>query len=280
MASGFFETVPFASVYPAAVHCLTRNGCPPYTGANKPATGGRYGRNYSPPIRGRAMKLYAWQRDCLDAWESNGCRGIVRAVTGAGKTVLSLAAIDRLSERFPDLRVKVVVPTIPLAQQWKTALLHHFPEERRPGFFGGGARDDPDRATMIYILNSARGALSAHIRRDFALRRHVLLICDECHHCQSPQNRRIFDFLTEDAPALYACLGLSATPFGTGDDAVLTRALGPEVCRYGFGEAEEAGVVSPFTVCEVSAPFLPDELSAYGALTDEIRILTARLYQA
>lgn len=226
------------------------------------------------------MTLYAWQQDCLAAWEANGCRGIVRAVTGAGKTVLSLAAMDRLLERFPDLRVKVVVPTIPLAQQWKTALLHRFQEERRPGFFGGGSRDAPDRPTMIYILNSARGALAAHIRRDFAMRRHVLLICDECHHCQSPQNRRIFDFLTEDTPALYSCIGLSATPFGIGDDAVLTRALGTEIYRYGFGDAEEAGVVSPFSVCEVSAPFLPEELTAYGALTTEIGILTARLYQA
>ena len=289
--------------------------------------------------------LYEWQRECLAAWEQHGRHGIVHVVTGAGKTFLALAAIERTRREYPDLMVRIVVPTIPLARQWETELLHHIgPEAWRPGFFGGGARDDPDRHVMIYVINSARDSLAGHIRRDLALQKHVLLICDECHHYQSRENRKIFSFLrtasrnsvpdtcrravkipeapapdpvvhepglaealapnyavrepgTVEAPVpdptvcepgpaasspapLCFTLGLSATPFGTPDDSILIRSLGPEIYRYGFDTAVREGIISPFTVCEVSASFFADEMDAYALLTEKIRQVLARLFAA
>ena len=129
---------------------------------------------------------------------------------------------------------------------------------------------------IIYIINSARDSLAGHIRRDLALQRHVLLICDECHHYTSKENRKIFGFL-EGAHAsalrekeLYLCLGLSATPFGTSNDEVLFRSLGREIYQYGFDSAVNEGIISPFTVCEVSSSFYADELAEYGELTFRI----------
>ena len=218
-----------------------------------------------------------YQRECLDAWKNNHYRGIANVVTGAGKTFLALAAIAQARALYPDLMVRIVVPTIPLAHQWEMALLHQSgPDEWRPGFFGGGKRDDPDRHVIIYIINSARDSLAGHIRRDLALQRHVLLICDECHHYTSKENRKIFGFL-EGAHAsalrekeLYLCLGLSATPFGTSNDEVLFRSLGREIYQYGFDSAVNEGIISPFTVCEVSSSFYADELAEYGELTFRI----------
>ncbi len=229
------------------------------------------------------MKLYPWQQECLVAWEANHCRGIAHVATGAGKTVLALNAMDLHRAYFPDARVKIIVPTIPLAQQWQTALLHHVADPAlRPGFFGGGARDSADRPVMIYIVNSARDALTDHIRRDFALGRHVLLICDECHHYASPQNRRIFDFtrFPYAAGEQYACLGLSATPFGSPDDAVLTQALGPEIYHYDVNKASGDGIVSPFSVSEIAVSFLPDELKAYRQLSLELMLLMKKALSA
>lgn len=226
------------------------------------------------------MKLYRWQRACLAAWEENGRRGIVHVATGAGKTVFALAAIRSLRDRFPDLEVKVVVPTIPLARQWFTALTHDAPNDAwRPGLYGGDRRDGSERRVMVYVVNSARDALAAHARRAFALNHHILLICDECHHFQSPQNRRVFDFVTQDVldGKLYACIGLSATPFGTGDDAVLTRALGGEIYRYGTDNAVEDGVLSRFSVCEIGASFSHEELDAYCQASDELARLLRKL---
>ena len=229
------------------------------------------------------MQLYSWQTACLKAWSENKYRGIVHVITGAGKTVFALAAIDHLRSRCPNLRVKVVVPSIPLAGQWKNELMHHaLSEEYRPGFYGGGAKDDPGKAVMIYIINSARNALSAHIRRDLSQEHPVLLICDECHHCQSKENRKIFSFLDDigEHDPLYHCLGLSATPFGTDHDEILKRALGKEIFRYDYASAAEEGIISPFTVCEVSASFLPDEFEQYSQLSLQIALLLKKLLTA
>ena len=228
------------------------------------------------------MQLYDWQKKCLRAWEKNDRIGIARVVTGAGKTVLALEAVRRMREQFPDLSVKIVVPTIPLAYQWKSALLQDaITGDDLPGFYGGGKRDDPDNRVMIYIVNSARDALSTHIKKELAQKHHVLLICDECHHYASPQNRRIFDFLTPEiaAGSLYACMGLSATPFQTENDAALTQALGPEIYHYSFDEVVREDILSPFSVCEVSASFAPEELAEYSRLSAEIGVLLAKLYQ-
>ena len=229
------------------------------------------------------MQLYEWQRNCLRAWEANRRRGIAHVTTGAGKTVLAMEAIRRMREMYPDTSVKIVVPTVPLAHQWKTALLGGACSGGAlPGFFGGGKRDDPDTRVMIYIINSARTALSPHIRRELSLDRHVLLICDECHHCASQQNRRIFDFLTPDilAGGLYACLGLSATPFHTENDDVLIRSLGGEIFRYDCDEAVRQDILSPFVICEVSASFSAEELTAYSQLSLEISLALSKLYDA
>ena len=229
------------------------------------------------------MQLYKWQRACLKAWSENECRGIVHVVTGAGKTVFAMAAIDQLRKKHADLQVKVVVPSIPLASQWKQELMHHASsEELRPGFYGGEHKDSPGKAVMIYVINSARAVLSAHIRRDLSLGKTVLLICDECHHYQSRENRKIFSFLDSIGShvSLYHCLGLSATPFGTGSDEILERALGKEIYRYDYDAAAEEGVISPFTVCEVSASFLPDEFSRYNQLSLEIGLQLKKLLKA
>lgn len=228
-----------------------------------------------------AMELYRWQRECMNAWQGNGCRGILNVATGAGKTRFALAAIQALRQRHPNLEVRVVVPTIALARQWLTALTHGAPSEAwRPGLFGGGRRDDGNHRVTVYVVNSAREALPAHMRRAFALGHPVLLICDECHHYRSPQNRRVFDFVTPQvlSGSLYASLGLSATPFDGEGDGTLKRALGDEIYRYGIDEAVTDGVLSAFTVCEVSAPFNDEEARAYQALTDKlIRLLNQLL---
>ena len=60
------------------------------------------------------MKLYRWQQECLQAWESHQFHGIAHVVTGGGKTFLALNAMERYLSLHPDTRIKIVVPTIPL----------------------------------------------------------------------------------------------------------------------------------------------------------------------
>ena len=228
------------------------------------------------------MKLYGWQEECLRVWKENECRGIVNAVTGTGKTVLALAAAARLLEEYPELRIRIVAPTIALANQWRQAVIRS-PEFKgiRPGFYGDGIRDENSRI-MIYVVNSARSGLERHIRADIALGRHVMLICDECHRYKSKENYKMFGFIDRDIGLmpLYHCLGLSATPFSGDGDEKLTAALGKEIFRYDLEAASSQQTISPFSICQIAADFLDHEADEYRQLSDEISKACIILYRA
>ena len=217
--------------------------------------------------------LYKWQKDCIAEWEAAGCRGIVNAVTGSGKTRLALAAAGSYAMKHPGARIRIVAPTIALANQWRQALIR-MPgfASVRPGFYGDGVRDDPECRVMIYVINSARRGLAQHIRRDFALGRHVMLICDECHRYKSRENHRIFSFIDRDIREmeLYSCLGLSATPFSGTDDELLTDVMGPEIYRYDLRRAADERTIATYAVCQVAADFMEEEAAAYRDLSDRI----------
>jgi superfamily II DNA or RNA helicase len=46
----------------------------------------------------RGLELHEWQHACADAWFAAGKRGVVKVVTGAGKTTLALTIIERLQQ--------------------------------------------------------------------------------------------------------------------------------------------------------------------------------------
>lgn len=71
-------------------------------------------------------KLYKWQEECIKRWMANNGRGIVQAVTGSGKTLLALTAMEHMDRKVNGkLRVKIVVPTSTLMRQWKQTLLKY-----------------------------------------------------------------------------------------------------------------------------------------------------------
>ena len=51
------------------------------------------------------MELYDWQKECLNTWRENRDHGIINVITGAGKTVLALAAMQDLFQRFPNTQI-------------------------------------------------------------------------------------------------------------------------------------------------------------------------------
>jgi superfamily II DNA or RNA helicase len=165
----------------------------------------------SSPLRWRLLaegtSLYDWQRDALPLWLSEG-RGTVKVATGGGKTLFALAVAERLqNERESDLRLVVVVPTIPLMFQWYDELLGGNLPESAIALMGGG-REVPrgiDPRILICVLASARDRLPGFVAR-MRWSQRMLLVVDECHRASAEQARRIFD-----AKPRYT-LGLSATP--------------------------------------------------------------------
>jgi len=233
-------------------------------------------------------KLYRWQEECLDIWRRNRCRGIVNVTTGAGKTMLALAAISFLEKNDEntcggsEIRYKIVVPKVFLVNQWKNALIDELgiPDEQI-GFYYGARKDKPDRKFMIYVINSARYSISRQILADYRSGYSVFLIADECHHYGSTENVKIFDFLPLiDVKKLnYYSLGLSATPETSADGKLLINELGDEIYRFSVSDALESDIICDFTIFNIQLNFSADERFEYEDLTDKISKLRAQIIE-
>ncbi len=242
----------------------------------------------------RGIQLYEWQRRCISAWMENDKRGIIKVVTGAGKTVLALAIIQELQNDIaPHLRVAIAVPTIVLLQQWREEILErgNLPASAI-GLIGAGEDDhfSAEVRILICVLNSASKKLSQEVERA-AVADQLLLIVDECHRAGSAEMKRVFQTRRSYS------LGLSATPerddeandsesdMGTSDDVaavpfdetVLGRELGKIVYEMNYADAIRAGVLPPFRIVHYGLKLSAKEKQHYEEISREIKELRADL---
>jgi superfamily II DNA or RNA helicase len=228
------------------------------------APGPRPGEGSAVAIAG--PQLYSWQRDALEAWGLAGHRGVVEAVTGAGKTMLGLAAtVEEIARRG---QVLVVVPTVELLHQWLRQLAPVVPRGFTVGAVGAGrAASFSDSDVVVGVVNTLR---AADIR---PTRRGGLLVADECHRYGSTINRLALDVRFERR------LGLSAT-YARDDDghlAWLDPYFGGTCFQLGYRRAVRDGVVARFTVALIGVRLGADERRRYDELTEEVRRRFARL---
>jgi superfamily II DNA or RNA helicase len=223
------------------------------------------------------MNLYDWQAECLDAWAKNQFRGIVNVATGAGKTVLAIAAVPALEKTVGEVSVKIIVPQTFLVRQWYGALTSAAGISRNDiGVYSGSHKSGPGKKYMIYVINSARYSFARHMLEDHS--NQVFIIADECHHYGAEENSRIFDFVKLSAcPGRYYTLGLSATPYSKHFNDVLVPFLGNEIYRFDFIDALNAGILSGFSLLNISIHFSPDERGEYEELTNKLSVSLRRL---
>ncbi|OBZ97310.1 hypothetical protein ADU59_01670 (plasmid) [Pararhizobium polonicum] len=199
--------------------------------------------------------LRRWQEEALDAWEQNGHKGIVGAVTGGGKTVFALSAIERLKMETS----LIVVPTIALLEQWW---------DETAAFFGVRLDD-------INVISGRprirAGTINLAVMNTATkippVSSNLFLIVDECHKAASPKLSAVL------ALPKHAALGLSATPerpYDEGLEQVLVPALGPVLYRYTYREALADGVIVPFYLKNVVFELEPDSQREYDKLTRAI----------
>jgi superfamily II DNA or RNA helicase len=242
----------------------------------------------------RGLVLHDWQSNCVDRWFAANKRGVVKVVTGAGKTTLALAIIERLQQTtVSDLRVAIVVPTVVLLDQWRSEILKG--SNLSPaciGFVGAGRSDSFEAGAriLIAVLNSASKKLADDVRRS-GISDRLLLIVDECHRAGAPEMRRVFE--TRRAYSL----GLSATPERENDvsedadngetedsagvlpfeSTVIGQELGKVVFELNYAEAIEQGILPPFRIIHYGLPLSELESQEYKRLSREISDLQGDL---
>lgn len=237
----------------------------------------------------QGINLHPWQQECVDAWFNAGKRGVLKVVTGAGKTILALAIAERLQRiAAQDLRVAIIVPTVVLLEQWREEILarSNLPPNA-VGLLGGGSDDklDAEKRVLVCVLNSAARKLPEMVRGS-GVGSSLLLVVDECHRAGATEMRRVL--ATERAYSL----GLSATPeremdvsledepsekenFApvAFDESVLGRELGPVIFQLTYADAIRVGVLPPFRIVHYGLSLRPTESANYERVSREITAL-------
>ena len=197
-------------------------------------------------------KLRDYQRSALRHWLAAGGRGVVAMPTGAGKTWVALAAIEKLA--VPTL---IVVPTKELMYQWAEKVREVLGVD--PGLYGDDHKDVRDITVAIY--NSA-------VKMPMELlARFDLHVYDEAHHLPA----ETFKAVALKAPARYR-LALSATPERPdGNDTLLYKVVGPLVYKVSLSYLLRRGYLVPVVADIVMVP-LPEELAKeYEKLEEEYK---------
>ncbi|MFF2031109.1 sigma-70 family RNA polymerase sigma factor [Arthrobacter sp. NPDC058192] len=199
--------------------------------------------------------LYTWQQEALKAWHSNARRGVIEAVTGAGKTRVGIAAAFEAVRQ--GIKVLILVPTAELQSQWLSSLQRDLPKARR-GALGNGRSDSLDQVDiLVAIVHSAsnRETLRSH--------KAGLIIADECHRYAAP----MFTGALQEGYAWR--LGLTAT-YERSDgehENLLTPYFGGVVYNLWYDRALQDEVIAPFDIALVGVDLTASEQVDYDEFT-------------
>lgn len=209
-----------------------------------------------------------WQLEAIESWTNNHYKGIVKVVTGGGKTVFSGYCLSEIFKFSPDSNVLIIVPTIVLRDQWFSILVHSWgveQEEVSTELVDGNSK----KFTIIVVNTAAKRELSRWFNDK------SVLIVDECHKTASEVFRRIYDY-----GFWKYTLGLSATPerqYDTFFEDILIPSLGEIVFNYDYVRADDDKVIAPFTLTHHKVPFTQRESEKYDDFTKKIAIEHAKL---
>ncbi|MCS7099699.1 MAG: DEAD/DEAH box helicase [Sulfolobales archaeon] len=203
------------------------------------------------------ISLRDYQREALERWVKNGCRGIVALPTGSGKTLIAIAAIAETGER-----ALIVVITKDHVRQWydEIAKSSTIPLELVGFYYSEQKRVAPITIATYQSAFRYIGRLAPHFS---------LLIIDEVHHLPADKFKRIA--LGSPAPKR---LGLSATPYREdGRHAELFPLMGGVVYYRSPAELAEAGFLARYEIVTVKVGLKPDEKKKYLELKKKFKNL-------
>ena len=206
------------------------------------------------------MKLREWQAKAFPLWWAKK-RGIVKVVTGGGKTVFAIHCLVKYLEENNDHSIFIVVPSIALLDQWYEGLQKDF-NEKNIALNGGGEHLEHLSRINISTIDSVK-----NIIEQFDASK-TLLIVDECHKIGTEKRGEV---LTNN---WHATLGLSATPERDYDDnfyIIIRKILGDIIFDYDYIDAREDEVIVNFKLLYAYAAMTPDEEEKYKKFTKSIQ---------
>ena len=206
------------------------------------------------------MKLREWQEKAFPLWWTEK-RGIVKVVTGGGKTVFAIHCLTKYLEEEKDNSIFIVVPSIALLDQWYEGLQKTF-DDTDISLNGGGEHLEEISKVTISTIDSVKNIIHKFDASN------TLLIVDECHKIGTEKRG---ETLTNN---WHATLGLSATPERDYDDnfyIIIKKILGDIIFDYDYIDAREDEVIVNFKLLYAYAAMTKDEEDKYKKFTKSIQ---------
>ena len=206
------------------------------------------------------MKLREWQEKAFPLWWAKK-RGIVKVVTGGGKTVFAIHCLTKYLEEEKDNSIFIVVPSIALLDQWYEVLQKTF-DDTDISLNGGGEHLEEISKVTISTIDSVKNIIHKFDASN------TLLIVDECHKIGTEKRG---ETLTNN---WHATLGLSATPERDYDDnfyIIIKKILGDIIFDYDYIDAREDEVIVNFKLLYAYAAMTKDEEDKYKKFTKSIQ---------
>ena len=206
------------------------------------------------------LKLREWQEKAFPLWWEKK-RGIIKVVTGGGKSFFAIHCLKRYLENDPQKSILIVVPSIALLDQWYDSLSQNF-DDKEISLNGGGEQTKVITKICISTIDSLKNIISLIDAEN------TLLIVDECHKIGTEKRG---EMLTN---AWHATLGLSATPERDYDDnfyIIIKKILGDIIFDYDYIDAREDEVIVNFKLLYGYAALLPEEENKYKKFTKSIQ---------
>ena len=206
------------------------------------------------------MKLREWQENAFPLWWAKK-RGIIKVVTGGGKTVFAIHCLRKYLEEEPDKSILIVVPSIALLDQWYEGISLNF-KSKDIALNGGGEQITDLSKVCITTIDSLKNIISK-VDQD-----NTLLIVDECHKIGTEKRG---EMLTGN---WHATLGLSATPERDYDDnfyIIIKKILGDIIFDYDYIDAREDEVIVNFKLLYAYAEMTEAENDKYKDFTKKIQ---------
>ena len=150
------------------------------------------------------MKLREWQEKAFPLWWAKK-RGIIKVVTGGGKTFFAIHCLKQYLEDDPKKNILIVVPSIALLDQWYESLSQEF-KSKEISLNGGGEQTNGLKKICITTIDSLKNIIEEVNYQN------TLLIVDECHKIGTEKRGEML------SNNWNATLGLSATPERDYDD--------------------------------------------------------------
>lgn len=180
-------------------------------------------------------------RNGLRKWLQNGCRGILKYVTGTGKTFAGILVAEQFIKAYPNEEVLIVCPTVDVVENFKK----EFIQFKRKN-----------------LLKHCKFICYASLGNEHG-NTYSVVVLDEVHHVTTENKMPFFEKINTKG-----ILGLSASL--TDQQIYMLKPYIPIVDELDMDAVEEEGFIADFTIINVPVNFTVAEAARYKDLSEDI----------